>query len=223
MAARQAGPSLRRLDIGYFAGGPMRNGISHGTRATLRDGLTLPVPRRRRGALVQARAGAAVTAFDFDGRRRNAVLATGTEVVLLPAAFPALEDVSVYNGWFPRLSHAIAATSALATVLARTEPGRALLELATRPMVGPPGGPDAAERARTRSRVVAVASSSTAPLAQVTLDGPNAYSLTGDLIAWAAQRLLAGPAEAAGVLGPVEAFGLTALVDGCAELGLAPM
>ncbi|MFI5500794.1 saccharopine dehydrogenase family protein [Nocardia asteroides] len=222
LAAQQAGPEVRRLDIGYFASGPMRGGISHGTRATLRDGLTLPVPRWQNRTLVQARPASAVTGFDVDGHRRNAVLATGTEAVLLPAAFPMLESVSVYNGWFPRLSHLIAASSAAASVAARSALGRKILEVTTRPMVGAPGGPDATVRARTRSRVVAVASSATTRLAEVTLDGPNAYSLTGELIAWAAHRLLTEPPRAAGVLGPVEAFGLADFTAGCAELDLRP-
>ncbi|MGW4633469.1 DUF5938 domain-containing protein [Nocardia sp. NPDC004415] len=89
-------------------------------------------------------------------------------------------------------------------------------------MVGAPGGPDVAERARTRGQVVAVARSATAST-HVTLDGPNAYTLTGELIAWAAHRLLTERPKATGVVGPVEAFGFTELAEGCTELGLAPV
>ena len=47
-----------------------------------------------------------------------------------------------------------------------------------------------------------------AVVAEVHLEGPSPYSLTGELMAWAAQQLAAGAGKSAGVVGPVEAFGL---------------
>ncbi|WP_254873686.1 hypothetical protein [Streptomyces sp. CAI-21] len=89
-------------------------------------------------------------------------------------------------------------------------------------LLGPPGGPDAALRARIPSHVVAVASGAQGadPLAEVHLVGPNPYSLTGELLAWAAGRLATGPGAAPGVVGPTTAFGVDTLRQGCAELGL---
>lgn len=82
-------------------------------------------------------------------------------------------------------------------------------------------GPDATERARTLSHVVAVARDTDGrALAEVHLEGPSPYSLTGELVTWAAHRLVAGRAQAAGVLGPVGAFGLDDLMTGCAQAGL---
>ncbi|MFJ2837582.1 saccharopine dehydrogenase family protein [Nocardia sp. NPDC087230] len=223
LAARTAGPELRSVDIGYFATGSLRRGLSHGTRTTLRDGLTLPSARRRAGRLVEERTGSRVRGFDIGGKRKNATLVSGTEVLFLPTGFPALDDVTVYNGWFPRLSRPLVVLSAATAVMIRIPHGRRIVDALTRPMIGPPGGPDAVERARTRTHVVAVASGAPGPLAEVHVEGPSAYSLTGELMAWAAERLATTPPRTAGVVGPVEAFGLGRFVAGCAEIGLRPV
>ncbi|MGW0323479.1 saccharopine dehydrogenase family protein [Nocardia sp. NPDC003183] len=223
LAARQAGPTVRSVDIGYFAIGSLCRGLSHGTRTTLRDGLTLPAPRRRRGELIQERTGSRVRGFDVHGRRRNATLVSGTEVLFLPLDLPTLDSVTVYNGWFPALSRPLVALSAITALTARIPLGRRLIDALTRPMIGPPGGPDADERARTRSHVVAVATSEGSRPAEVHVEGPSAYSLTGELMAWAAQQLATTTPRANGVVGPVEAFGFDTLLQGCAEVGLRPV
>ena len=58
-------------------------------------------------------------------------------------------------------------------------------------------------------------------LGSVRVEGPSPYDLTAELLAWGAAMLLTGQAQGTGALGPVDAFGLTALVRGCADLGLA--
>jgi hypothetical protein len=65
-------------------------------------------------------------------------------------------------------------------------------------------GPDPIARAGTGSLVVA-----------------EAYDLTGRLLAWAATRLANGDVHGAGALGPVQAFGLDGLEQGCRTAGLA--
>ncbi|MFE7723123.1 saccharopine dehydrogenase NADP-binding domain-containing protein [Nocardia rhizosphaerihabitans] len=155
--------------------------------------------------------------------RRNATLVSGTEVLFLPLDFPTLDFVTVYNGWFPALSRPIAAMSGLTAGMTRIPLGRKLIDIATRPMIGPPGGPDAAERSRTRTHVVAVATANGVPPVEVHVEGPSAYTLTGELMAWAAHQLTTTPPETAGVLGPVEAFGFDTLRAGCAEVGLLPV
>ncbi|MEU6735799.1 hypothetical protein ABZ929_21855 [Streptomyces physcomitrii] len=224
LALDRAGEAARALDIGYFADGPLRRGISQGTRATMRDGLTLSSPRRHRRRLVEERTASRVRGFSVHGRRRKAFLVSGTEVLFLPGTFPALEDITVYNGWFPEFSRPLSLLSAVANTATRLPGGRALTGLLTRPLLlGPPGGPDAALRAQIPSYVVAVASSGvpgSAPLAEVHLEGPNPYSLTGELMAWAAEHLSTRPAFAPGVIGPTEAFGPDTLRRACAEVGL---
>ncbi|MEU6242428.1 saccharopine dehydrogenase NADP-binding domain-containing protein [Streptomyces sp. NPDC047024] len=227
LAARQAGDAVRTLDIGYFATGPLWRGISHGTRTTMRDGLTLPSPTWHEHRPAEERTASRVREFAVQGRRKSAFLVSGTEVLFLPDDFPALTDITVYNGWFPALSRPLSLISAAVNTLVRLPGGRPLTDLLTLPLTfGPPGGPDTTERARTRSYVVAVASTGTpgaSPLAEVHLEGPSAYSLTGELMAWAAERLASGAGGAAGVVGPVEAFGLDVLRDACGAMGLVPV
>ncbi|MER5959406.1 saccharopine dehydrogenase NADP-binding domain-containing protein [Streptomyces sp. NPDC001893] len=224
LAAREAGDAARTLDIGYFATGPIWRGISEGTRTTMRDGMTLPSPRWHRHQLTEERTASRVHRFTVRGRRKSAFLVSGTEVLFLPEAFPSLDDVSVYNGWFPELSRPLCLYSALANATTRLPAGRKLTDALTRPLlIGPPGGPDAALRERIPSHVVAVAStgvSGSAPLAEVHLEGPNPYSLTGELIAWAAHHIATHSDVNPGVVGPTAAFGLETLRHACAELGL---
>ncbi|MGW4399346.1 saccharopine dehydrogenase family protein [Amycolatopsis nivea] len=210
LAAQEAGDDVRSLEIGYFATGPLYRGLSQGTRTTMRDGMTLPSLRWRGRRLVEERTGSRVRTFPVRGRSKPAFLVSGTEVLFLPGNFPSLDEVTVYNGWFPALSRAMPVVSALASVAGP------VLRALSGPMVGPPGGPDAAARAKTGAEVVAVADSRV----EVRLEGPNAYTLTGDLLAWAAIRLSTDGPMTPGVVGPVDAFGLEPLRDGCAELGL---
>lgn len=210
LAAQEAGEAVRTLEIGYFATGPFYRGLSQGTRETMRDGLTLPSLRWRGRRLIEERTGSRVRAFPVRGRSKAAFLVSGTEVLFLPGNFPSLDEVTVYNGWFPALSRVMPAVSALTAV------ARPVVRAASGLVKGPSGGPDATARAKTGAQVVAVADSRV----EVRIEGPNAYTLTGDLLAWAAIRLsVEGPAKP-GVVGPVDAFGLEPLRDGCAELGL---
>ena len=57
-------------------------------------------------------------------------------------------------------------------------------------------------------------------LAEVQLSGGEPYALTAGIIAWAARRASAQGVDGAGALGPVQAFGLRALEEGCREAGL---
>ena len=82
-------------------------------------------------------------------------------------------------------------------------------------------GPDAALRARRRSLVVAIcADVDGRPVAQVEVGGKDGYDLTACLLAWGAQRLAEGAVRDVGALGPVDAFGLDVLAEGCAQAGL---
>ncbi|EFL07323.1 MULTISPECIES: trans-acting enoyl reductase family protein [Actinomycetes] len=210
LAAQEAGEGVRSLEIGYFATGPFARGLSQGTRATMRDGLTLPSLRWRGRRLVEERTGSRVRSFPVRGRSKAAFLVSGTEVLFLPGISRRwTRSLSTMDG-FPALSRAMPVVSALASVAGP------VLRALSGPMAGPPGGPDAAARAKTGAQVVAIADSRI----EVRLEGPNAYTLTGDLLAWAAIRLSVDGPATPGVVGPVDAFGLEPLRDGCAELGL---
>ncbi|MCC3272209.1 saccharopine dehydrogenase NADP-binding domain-containing protein [Arthrobacter zhangbolii] len=227
MAAQQAGDAGRKLDVGYFTAGALNPGLSQGTRATMRDGLFLPAVRFANGRLVEERAAAEVHDFPVSGARRSrkaGFLVPGTEVLFLPKAFPQLDAVSVYNGWFADLSRAISLMSAASHTMARSARGRRLLERLTAPMLGKPGGPDSSQRAKTRTQVVATVTGTDGNLlAAVQLTGPNVYTLTGELIAWGAEQLRDRQDLTPGVAGPLDAFGLDGLTRGCAALGLVPV
>jgi hypothetical protein len=53
-------------------------------------------------------------------------------------------------------------------------------------------------------------------LSEVHLAGVDGYDFTASFMAWAAQQ----PVSGAGALGPVEAFGVAALEEGCRVAGL---
>lgn len=174
---------------------------------------------REGSRLVDERAGRRVHSFTVRGRNRRAALASGTEVLYLPHQFPSLEAVSVYNGWFP--GRGVQLLSAAANTAVKHPVGQRLVDNLKGRSAGPIGGPDAAERARTRTHVAAIARDhSGTELAEVHMEGPSIYNLTGELIAWAGHQLALGGGRTPGVIGPIEAFGLDALHSGAADIGL---
>jgi hypothetical protein len=95
-------------------------------------------------------------------------------------------------------------------------------KLAARFLKGSTGGPGPEARAKTGSLVIAeVEDASGSMIERVELPGPNGYTFTGDILAWGAQRAAEHGMNGTGALGPVDAFGLSALEAACAELGLA--
>ncbi|MCX8558276.1 saccharopine dehydrogenase NADP-binding domain-containing protein [Mycolicibacterium mucogenicum] len=221
LAARAAATAVHSIDVGYFAIGSLRNGLSQGTRKTMAEGLILPAAVWRDGRLVDETTAHKVREFTVRGKRQSAFLVSGTEVLFLPSEVPELQSVTVYNGWFPPLSRGIQLVSAVANATTKLPRGRDLVNAISARTIGASGGPDAAERARTLSHVVAVARDQRGtPVAEVHVEGPSPYSLTGELMAWAAERLASGAGRTPGVVGPVEAFGLDELVAGAKECGM---
>lgn len=221
LAAIDAGDAVRALDIGYFATGSIWRGTSRGTRATIRDSLSVPSARWHRGTLVDERIASRTRRFNIRGRRESAFLVSGTEVLFLPTSFPRLEEVTVYSG-SGELSRLALSTLAYASM--HLSAARTVINALTRPLLsGTHDGPDAALRERTPCHIVAVASTGTAgnaPLSEVHLQGPNPYSLTGELMAWAAHHLATRDDAVPGVVGPTEAFGLETLRVACDHIGL---
>src|SRR5215210_1479667 len=86
---------------------------------------------------------------------------------------------------------------------------------------GSTGGPDAEARARSGSHIVAIAYDAAGrSLSEVHVTGIDGYTFTGRILAWGAERTGQAGMRDAGALGPVEAFGLDELRQGCAEAGL---
>ncbi|MFL0421657.1 saccharopine dehydrogenase family protein [Micrococcus luteus] len=221
LALAEAAGRARSLQIGYFADGELdpRVDLSHGTRQTMVDALTERTITWRGGQLATTGPASRSAVFRVDGQDRRGVLFGGTESLFLPRMQPGLDEVEVFNGWFPARPTQIgaAALGAVGWLPGVARGVQALL----RPLAGDPGGPDAADRARTGSRVGAIARDAAGHVvADVHLSGPNAYTLTGDLMAWGARQLTAGRAREAGVVSPIQAFGLDDFETACAATGL---
>ena len=196
--------------------------LSSGTVGSLLGSAFRPGYGRRAGRLVDARMAGTARSFVVGGRRRAGVSVSGSEQFAVPQAFPDVQDVKVFLGWFGPFSYPMSAAARFGgPVLDRLGWSEPLSEaLLTR--LGTTGrGPDPVRRARNGTLVVAETSDAAGRLlTRAEVSGPNPYDLTAGLVAWAAAELAAGKIEATGALGPVAAFGLDRLRDGCAGLGL---
>jgi short subunit dehydrogenase-like uncharacterized protein len=219
--AMQEAPTAVKLDIGYFATGRVwPRGLSQGTRRTMVNEMTVPVNVWKDFALAQEGAASRSHHFAVNGHRKAAMLVTGTETLDLPALYPQLRHVSVYNGWMGGMTLPVVATSPIMQAMAKNAVSKKILEKVTSRLVGRSGGPNADERARTLTHAVAIASDNAGKvLAEVHVEGPSIYSLTAELLAWAGVRLADGKGKP-GVGGPLDAFSFEDFVTGCADVGL---
>lgn len=214
--------TAQRVETGYFVTGKF--GMSSGTKASVAALMAADRYSFHGGELRATRSAPAVADFTWaDGTQRQALAITGTEQFTLPARHPRLVDVDVFLGWAGSGSKALAAGGAVAGAIARAPVvgERIESELQKRLAAKTGEGPDAESRAGSRSVAIARAFDGIGtPLGQVQVEGPNGYDLTAELLAWAAAMAATGRIQGAGALGPVQAFGLDALVDGCALMDL---
>jgi short subunit dehydrogenase-like uncharacterized protein len=219
--ARAAGTSPARVEVGYFVRGAFS--MSSGTKASSAGVMFSPSFAFRHGRVQPERAARSTTEFDIGGRRWEALSVGGSEHYALPRIDTALSDVGVYLGWAGSRTKAVARTSAIFSAVSAIPGGRAILRRVTATTTtGPTGqGPDASQREGGVSIAVARAfDEDGALIAETHVEGPTPYEMTASLLTWAAGELASNPNVAAGALGPVDAFGLEALVSGCAEIGL---
>jgi short subunit dehydrogenase-like uncharacterized protein len=216
LALEQAGEVATRVDVGYYAFGA---GISTGTRRSavgvmLEDGVAF-----RHGALRTARIAERVRSFHVKGKDRDAISIGAAEHFTLPPVHPGLTEVNAYLGWFPALSRPLQAGSLAGSVAMRLPGVRGALKFAGDRLVGIGSGPD--EPGSGISWIVAEAYDGAGNrLAEVHLSGGEPYALTAGILAWAARRAAAHGTDGVGALGPVQAFGLRALEEGCRKAGL---
>ena len=220
LALREAGEHAARIDVGYFNTGT--GGMSGGTRASLAGVMTEPGFAFRGGALRTERGAARVRSFRVGSVLRPAASVGSSEHFALPRLAPGLLEVNAYLGWFGPLTRPLQAVSAGGAALTRVPGVRAGMgALAAKLVKGSTGGPDAASRAKGGSHIVGAAYDSRgAELAEVHLTGVNGYDFTARILAWGAQRAATAGLNGTGALGPVEAFGLDEIVEGCREAGL---
>jgi short subunit dehydrogenase-like uncharacterized protein len=211
-----------RVEMGYFVTGKF--GMSSGTKASVAALMAADRYVFHGGELGTTRSAPAVAEFTWaDGTQRQALAITGTEQFTLPPRHPHLIDVDVYLGWAGSSTKAVAAGGAVAGAIARTPVvGERIESEVQKRLAAKTGeGPDAESRAGSRSIALARAFDGVGTqLGQVEVHGPNGYDLTAELLAWAAAMAATGRIQGTGALGPAQAFGLDALVEGCALMGL---
>jgi hypothetical protein len=144
-----------------------------------------------------------------------------SEHFTLPPAHQGLREVNVYLGWlgpFTRMAAVLArSTPVLAALPGARRATGALADLITRS--GRRAEP--ADASGLSSQIVAEAYDDAGRLlTSVYLDGGDPYDFTARALAWAATAALTEGVHGTGALGPVDAFGLDMLVQGCAAAGL---
>jgi short subunit dehydrogenase-like uncharacterized protein len=221
LAIERAGAAATRVDIGYFVGGE-GGGWSGGTVASGAGIVTEPGFTWRDGRLRTERQARRVRSFELADRRRKGFSLAGSEHFTLPRFAPQLREVNVYLGWFDRFSRAIQVGSAVGSVAFRVPGSRRLAAAAASLFARGSSGPDAEERARSVSEVVALAyDADGTELIGVHIVGVNVYTFTGEILAWGAVQAANTAVRGTGALGPVDAFGLEKLRSGCEEAGLS--
>jgi short subunit dehydrogenase-like uncharacterized protein len=223
LALRDAGPTATRVEVGYFVDGPVgRGGISGGTLASMAGVLFESGFARRGGVIASERAGLRQRSFNLGGTQRSGLSLGGSEHFALPQTYPTLQDVDVYLGWFGPTSKPLSLLSRTGGRLFSLPPVQKVGNLVTQRLFrGSSGGPD--QQARAQYATVVVAETFDArgeSLARAVLEGLNPYDFTGEMLAWAADRMANVGIRGVGALGPVAAFGLDELTEGARQSGI---
>jgi short subunit dehydrogenase-like uncharacterized protein len=217
IALERAGEEAVRVDVGYFITG--KASMSGGTLASSVGAIADPSFGYRDGRVQTERGAKRVRGFRVGSKQRDGVSVGSSEHFSLPRLAPQLREVNVYLGWFGPLARPMQVMSIGASLPGASSVFKALGQ---RFVKGSTGGPDAAARSSSGSHIVAVAYDSAGrELQEVHLTGVNGYTFTGRILAWGAQQAAAGALTGTGALGPVEAFGLAPLTEGCRWAGLA--
>jgi short subunit dehydrogenase-like uncharacterized protein len=216
LALRSAGDEAVRVDIGYFLTG--KGGMSGGTQASTVGAMAEPSFAFRDGRVRSERAAKRVRSFRVGQKDQDAVSVGSSEHFTLPRIAPQLSEVNVYLGWFGPLARPM---QVMSLGLSLPGAGSVVKALGERFVKGSTGGPDAETRAKGGSHIVAIAYDGAGrQLCEVHVSGVDGYTFTGRMLAWGAEQVTTGGLHGTGALGPVEAFGLVALADGCRWAGL---
>jgi short subunit dehydrogenase-like uncharacterized protein len=224
LALRDAGEGATRLEIGYFAPGGGSSSMSGGTRASAAGVMLEPSFGWRGGRLETERGAKRARSFELKpGKQAMAVSVGSSEHLALPRLASALEQVDVFLGWFGPASRPMQAFSAATSVLTKVPAVKhGMASLFGRMVKGSTGGPDAAERSKSRSVVLAEAyDAGGRKLSEVRLEGANGYDFTAGMLAWGAEAAADSGLQGTGALGPADGFGLDALERGAAEAGIS--
>ena len=161
LALEEAGEDAVRVDVGYYALGMTTQSGSTGTRASLVGASLDESHAFRDGALRNVRTAERVRSFPVKDKERPAVSVGGAEHLALPGAYPQLQEVNVYLGWFGPFARPMQAGALVGSVATRlpgvrealTFAGERLAALAEGPEAGTtPGGESLDRRAGVRRR-----------------------------------------------------------------------
>lgn len=192
-----------RVDVAYCLAGKNPRSTESFSQGTL-DSLSASSKERGfafAGGFLQATTGPR-RKFEFEiaDETVSAIAIGGSEHFCLPRVAPWLDEINVALGWFsPKGQDADSSA----------------------PTQSVQDGPTAQKRESMRAVIVAEARDAAGEvIGRVDVDGPNPYDMSGLLCGWAAAQIADGAELPAGVVGPVEAFGLPRLRAGCQEIGL---
>ncbi len=219
-ALRRAGAQATRVEVAYFLTGRDRR-PSAGSLATFFEALDRPGLAWRDGRLVEEAAGERLAHFDTGRTLRSpAFNLPSSEHIFLPRTYPQLRRVDAWLGWFGAGSYWVPGIQCAERMFGAVSLWRPVLERVASLAVGPEGGPSRKQRSKAGCHVLAVASGPGGTLARAELRGTNVYDHTAELLAWGAERVAAGDVTQRGVLGPLEAFDLDALLAANREAGV---
>ena len=220
LAIERAPHPVSTVDIGYFVQGGF--GASGGTMASLAGAMLSPGFEFLNGSIQAARGARSDHTFTTSIGPRTGLSIGASEHFAVPRLSTDVQNVNTYLGWFGGNTAPIRLGSAALSGLTRIPGVRPLLGFGlSKALPGSTGGPSSADRSKTSSLAIAEARASDGTvLSHVEVNGPNAYDMTASFLAWAGIKLASDGPIAKGSLGPAEAFGLEALVDGCASAGL---
>jgi short subunit dehydrogenase-like uncharacterized protein len=220
-----SGPKAVRIDIGYYSkkeGRIAALDMSQGTQASLRMAMVTPSKVWQAGRLITETGGIRVRRFYIDSVPQAALTISSSEHFSLPKLFPSLQDINVYLGWFAKRTYTMQRAAILQSVLLKLPGYRSLASGILSMLPASKGkGPNARQRKENISHIIAEAFDAKDQLVACTeLIGVDGYTFTANIIAWAAHMACLGKVLKTGATGPLEAFGLEALREGCEHSGL---
>lgn len=218
LALRKAGVEAVRVDVGYFVRGDLAGRLSPGTRASALGILLEPMYGFREGRIVNEHG--RTRAFLVEGRRRYGIAVGTSEHFALPPAHPGLREVNVYLGWLGRFTRAAGTLARVRPVLATLPGARRVTDALADRVMRAGRSPVPAGQALSSQIIAEAYDVNGRLLAAVELDGADPYDFTAKILAWGATTALAEGVRGTGALGPVDAFGLEALTQACADAGL---
>ncbi|MFG1875670.1 saccharopine dehydrogenase family protein [Sphaerisporangium sp. NPDC049003] len=220
LALRKAGPEAVRVDIGYFIQGNMARRASAGTRASALGMLLEPMYGFRYGRILREHG--RTRAFIVNGRRRHGLSVGASEHFALPRMYSGLREVNVYLGWLGGLTRAAGVLSRATPFIAAIPGAKRVTEAVADRVIqsGRDDSPVPSGEGVTSQIVAEAYDRGGRKLSTVELRGGDPYDFTARALAWAAVTAATDGVASAGAVGPVEAFGLEGLTQGCVEAGL---